>query len=126
MRLTLERNRILISCDLDDLQRFYKNGEVEEAVTFGDAFGDKIVYALQYSHSYEKMTVGMIANELRVMVPKPIALEFITTERDAFGGIIDIGEGRELFVRVEKSQPDIYVTGKEDSSSDHGQVEQSV
>jgi hypothetical protein len=104
MRLTLERNRILIKCDEDDVKRFYQQGEVEEAVTFGESFGDKLVYALRYSHSYERMHVTLIANELRIFVPKPTALEFCGDKREAFGEVIDIGEGRELFVRVEKAQ----------------------
>jgi len=104
MRLILETNRILIHCDEDDVKRFYEHGEVEEAVTFGESFGDKLVYALRYSHSYERMHVTLIANELRVFIPKPTALEFCTGTRDAFGEVIDIGEGRELFVRVEKDQ----------------------
>lgn len=104
MRLILETNRILIHCDEDDVKRFYEHGEVEEAVTFGESFGDKLVYALRYSHSYERMHVTLIANELRIFIPKPTALEFCSGARDAFGDVIDIGEGRELFVRVEKKQ----------------------
>lgn len=119
MRLILEHNRILIRCDADDLKRFYRDGEVEEAVRFGESFGDKLIYALRYSHSYEQMHVTLIANELRIFVPKATAIEFCTDKRDAFADVIDIGEGRELFLRVEKMAEAEAASSEPTTSSSH-------
>jgi hypothetical protein len=110
MQLILENNRILIRCEEDDVQRWYKNGLVEEAVRFGESFGDKLVYALRYSHSYDRMHVTLMANELQVFVPKTLALGFCSGERDAFAEVIDIGEGRELFLRVEKIAAEVHAS----------------
>jgi len=121
MRLILETNQILVRCDADDVKRFSEHGEVEEAVTFGESFGDKLVYALQHSHSYERMHVTLMANELRIFVPKSIAQEFYSGARDAFGEVIDIGEGRELFVRVEQQPEAESATTSQTQESKHAE-----
>lgn len=105
MRLILEKNKIQVQCTPEDVHRFHGHSEVEDAIIFGESFGDKFVFALRNSHSYEELHVTLIANELRVFVPKPVAHEWCTTERQGFGDTIYIGEGRELDLWVEKIDP---------------------
>lgn len=105
MRLILEDNSIHLQCTPSDVDRFHRESEVEESIVFGDSFGDKLVIALRHSHSYEELDITLIANELRITVPKFLAHEWATTDREGFGETIDVGEGRELHVWVEKYNP---------------------
>ena len=102
MRLILEDNSIRLECRESDIAKFKERSEVEESVIFGGSFGDKFIYALRTSHSYEQLHVTLIANELRIFVPKSLAYEWYNGEIDGFGEMIDIGEGRELLLRVDR------------------------
>lgn len=104
MRLILEDNKIQLLCTPEDVSRFEEHNEIEESVVFGETFGDKFVFALRTGHSYENLHVSLIANELRIFVPKPLALEWCTTDRMGFGETIYVGEGRELDLWVGKAE----------------------
>ncbi len=105
MRLILEDNSINLLCSPEDVARFQEDSEVEQSVVFGDSFGDKFIFSLRNSHSYEELNVTLIANELKVFVPKPLAHEWCHTDRLGFGETIYIGEGRKLDLWVEKYFP---------------------
>ncbi len=102
MRLILEDNKIQLSCPPEDVAHFHEHYELEESIVFGETFGDKFVFTLRTGHSYEKLHVTLIANELRIFVPKPLALEWCNTDREGFGETIYVGEGRELDLWVGK------------------------
>jgi len=102
MRLILEDNSIRLECRESDIAKFKERSEVEESVIFGGSFGDKFIYALRTSHSYESLHVTLIANELRIFVPKSLAYDWYNGDIQGFGEMIDIGEGRELLLRVDR------------------------
>lgn len=102
MHLILSSNRILLKVSAAALDRFKRDSKVQTAVVFGAYAGDKLIFTLQTSHSYEELSVTLVANELRVFVPKPLAQDWAFGEREAFGAEIDAGEGRVLHLRVEK------------------------
>ncbi|MCI4667271.1 MAG: hypothetical protein MRZ79_03855 [Bacteroidia bacterium] len=102
MQLILKDNYIHLIVSPDDLKRFKKYQEVEESVVFGPSFGDKIVFSLKTNHSYERLHVSLIANELAVHAPKNLINEWLRSEIDSFHTQINIGEGRDLVIRVSK------------------------
>ncbi len=105
MQLILSDNSIHLKCTPQDVHQFQQETEVEDSVVFGETFGDKFIFALRTSHSYEELHVSLIANELRIFVPKLLAHEWCTTDRIGFGDTMNVGEGRELNLYVEKIFP---------------------
>lgn len=102
MKLILKDNYIHMIVSHEDLERFKKYHEVEESVVFGPSFGDKILFSLKTNHSYEELHVSLIANELSIHAPKHLISDWLASEIDSFSTEINIGEGRDLIIKVSK------------------------
>jgi len=102
MQLILKDNYIHLIVPPEDLERFKKYHEVEESVVFGNAFGDKFLFSLKTNHSYESLHVSLIANELTIHAPKLFVNDWIHSEIDSFHTQVNIGEGRDLVIKVSK------------------------
>ncbi len=127
MQVILRKNYIHLVMVREDLDRFRTQHEVVESVIFGDSFGDKFLYSVRTNHSYEKLQVRLIANELQVCLPKPLAHEWLYTDLADFERSLDVGEGRELFLKVSKdplTMAEAFLTEK-DNSTNHPPVETS-
>jgi hypothetical protein len=102
MKLILKDNYLLLKLSPRDLKRFAEVGEVEESVVLGEYSSDKFVFALEASHAYEHLQVNLIANEMRISMPKEQAVRWLSSDETGFGAITDVGEGRELRLAVER------------------------
>ena len=105
MKLTLSHNAIHLRVPPADLARFQRDNKVQTAVVFGTYAGDKLLFTLETSHSYEALHVTLVANELRIFVPKLLAHDWAFGEREGFGAQVDVGEGRILELSVVKEIP---------------------
>lgn len=118
MQLILKDNYIHLIVSHDDLERFKKYHEVEESVVFGSSFGDKILFSLKTSHSYEDLHVNLIANELSIHAPKHIINDWLASEIDSFSTQVNIGEGRDLIIKVSKdpiSEAENFLESREEN-----------
>ncbi|RMG61732.1 MAG: hypothetical protein D6722_19250 [Bacteroidetes bacterium] len=102
MKLILSHNHLLLKVSPEALARFKRDNKVQTAVVFGTYAGDKLIFTLETSHSYEELHVSLVANELRVFVPKPLAKDWAFGDRESFGADLDVGEGRSLHLSVVK------------------------
>ncbi|GAB4413116.1 MAG: hypothetical protein OHK0039_19730 [Bacteroidia bacterium] len=105
MKLILTDNMILLKVSPDALERFRRDNAVESAVVFGKFAGDRLIFSLETSHSYINLHVSMVADRLRIYVPKNLAVDWAWGDRMEFGTRIDVGHGRELILRIEKDMP---------------------
>ncbi|MEO0900311.1 MAG: hypothetical protein AAFY71_28130 [Bacteroidota bacterium] len=102
MQLILKDNYIHLIVSLEDLERFREHNEVQESVVFGESFGDKFIYGIKTSHSYEDLHTTLIANELTIHIPKNTVKAWLSSEMDSFEAVMNMSEGRDLVIRVSK------------------------
>lgn len=107
MELILRDNYLHLVLSEADLENFRTYHEVEESVRFGETFGDKIVFSIRTNHSYEQLQIRYIANEIQVLLPKPLAHELIYTDLAHFERQLKVGEGRTLELKVSKDPMDL-------------------
>ena len=99
MKLRMKSNSIRIRVSQTELNDFYKHGVVSEHIEMGPI--QSLSYGIERSGA-EQVTAIWENDTLRVMIPEELAEMWCTTEIVGFDETVDIGEGKELYVLVEK------------------------
>ena len=100
MKIRIKGNSIRYRLTQTEIVNFGKNGYLEERTEFlnGTAFH----YRLEKKTGITNLEASFSGNNICVFVPESIADKWITTDIVGFDNRIKIGEGKELFLLIEK------------------------
>jgi hypothetical protein len=100
MKIRIKGNSIRYRLAKTEIDNFRKNGWLEERTEFVN--GSSFHYRLEKKAGIENMAASFSGNMICIFVPEKIASEWTTTDVVGFDNKMSIGEGKELFLLIEK------------------------
>lgn len=100
MKLRIKGNSLRIRLTKTDIENFNQQGMLEERTEFPEAVSFE--YALKCSPAINQLEAEFTNNRITILVPEKIAREWTETEIVGFENKLDIGQGNELFLLIEK------------------------
>ena len=100
MKIRIKGNSIRIRLSKTEVTTFASEGFLEEKTEFGE--GISLSYALARYHTHSSITADFTDNRITVLVPAHIADEWVTTDAVGFSDNMDLGDGKQLFLLLEK------------------------
>lgn len=100
MKIRIKGNSIRYRLTKTEIDNFGKLGFLEEKTEFLN--GPAFYYRLEKKDDIENMEASFSGNRICIFIPGPIAKEWTTTDVVGFDHEMKIGEGKELFLLVEK------------------------
>jgi hypothetical protein len=100
MKIRIKGNSIRYRLTRTEIDNFRKLGNLEEKTEFLN--GPSFRYRLESKAGMENMEASYSGNMICIFVPETIAAEWTTTDVVGFGHNMNIGEGKELFLLIEK------------------------
>lgn len=100
MKIRMKGNSIRYRLTKTDVSNFGKHGFIEETTEFlNDHF---FQYRLEKKTGITSLQAYYAANRICIFVPENIADEWINTDVVGFDNKMNIGDGKELFLLIEK------------------------
>lgn len=100
MKIRIKGNSIRYRLSKTEIDNFAKNGLLEESTAFLN--GPSFYYRLQKKESINNLEATFSGNQINLFVPEKIAAEWTTTDVVGFNNKMDIGDGKSLFLLIEK------------------------
>jgi hypothetical protein len=100
MKIRIKGNSIRYRLTKTEIDNFGKNGWLEERTEFPN--GPSFQYRLERKAGIETLEADFSDNRICVYVPGTIAAEWTTTNIVGYDYKVNIGEGKELFLLIEK------------------------
>ena len=113
MKIRIKGNSIRVRLSRSEVDHFCATGHLEELTEFGNA---SFSYALQSREEDEAITAGFTDGRITMYVPAGIAREWGTNETVGYENHMDIGNGGQLFLLLEKDFKCIDAPPNEDQS----------
>jgi hypothetical protein len=101
MKIRIKGNSIRIRIVKTELANFGKDGILEERTEFA---GNHLTYRLQSKEGIDKLEASMGGNVITMWVPEKMREEWVNTGIVGYSNNMDIGEGKELFLLMEKER----------------------
>jgi hypothetical protein len=101
MKIRIQGNSIRYRLREPEVESFKKHGTISEAIQLGDAPSELLRFVLQKS-SFTDVTIQLNDKTTAIHVPEQIAQRWTNSDLVGFDAIIEIGNGRELKILVEK------------------------
>lgn len=98
MKIRIRGNSVRLRLTKTEVEAFGANGSIEEQTQFGASI---LTYALK-STDNEQMTASFEDNTITMYLPKPKTDEWVNTEKVGFDALMDLGDGNELYLLLEK------------------------
>lgn len=98
MKIRIRGNSVRFRLTKSEVDKFGKDGYVEERTDFGDA---SLVYALQKSDG-NGLNANFDGTKITMLVPEDIQKKWVDTQVVGFDNMIDLGNGKELYLLLEK------------------------
>lgn len=100
MKLRIKGNSIRLRLTKTEIINFGKQGSIEDKTSFagGVLFG----YTLQQKPGITELNATFSENRITVFVPETLAQQWISTDIVGFENNMDIGNGQQLFLLIEK------------------------
>lgn len=117
MKIRIRGNSIRIRLSRTEVDNFGKEGYVEEHTSFGA--GMQLTYALERKAGIDQLGATFTNNKVTMLVPDAIATEWTTTETVGYNNNMDIGNGQQLFLLLEKDFKCIDSSVNEDQSDNY-------
>lgn len=111
MKLRIKGNSIRLRLLRTEVERLAASGVVSEDIRFGTDTGQALKYSVAASDGIEEVTVQFSDNQIIVMLPESVALDWTTTDRVGIEASQQISEGCDLKILIEK---DFECTGRTD------------
>ena len=99
MKLRIKGNSIRFRLTKSEVDYFGKFGLLEETTSFGRT---QLIYELKITNQNEGLTATLVENRITLFVPVNMAKEWTTTEKVGYGGEMEIGDGKILYLLLEK------------------------
>src|SRR5437016_896481 len=99
MKLRIKGNSIRIRLSRSEIEHFGKEGYLEEQTKFKKEI---FIYALRSVPDGNELSSDFSGNKITVYVPSQMALEWTTTDNIGYNNIMELGDGKQLFILIEK------------------------
>ncbi len=113
MKIRIRGNSVRLRLTKSEVDKFAQEGIIEEFTHFGPS---KLTYALK-KVSNEKMSATYLNDTITMMIPDTQANIWCTTERIGFDGLMDLGDGNELYLLLEKDYKCLDNTDEDQSDN---------
>ncbi len=100
MKIRIKGNSIRYRLTKTEIANFGKIGYLEERTEFLN--GPVFYYCLEKRSGIDNLQASFQENRITVFVPERVTEEWITTEVVGFNNSMPLGEGKELFLLIEK------------------------
>lgn len=100
MKIRIKGNSIRYRLTRTEIANFGKNGYLEEKTEFLN--GPVFYYCLEKRPGIETLQASFSDNRIIVFVPESIVEEWTTTDEVGYNYTLPLGEGKELFLLIEK------------------------
>ncbi|NOT50430.1 MAG: hypothetical protein HOP10_04035 [Chitinophagaceae bacterium] len=100
MKIRIKGNSIRYRLTQTEITNFGNNGFLEEKTEFLN--GPAFYYRLEKKDGIEDIEASFSGNKICIFIPEKIAREWTTTDVVGFDTKMNIGDGKELFLLVEK------------------------
>lgn len=117
MKIRIRGNSIRIRLSRTEVDNFGNEGHIEESTNFGN--GISFSYVLQRKEGIEGLAAGFSGNTVTMYVPAATAVEWTTTDKVGYSNYVDIGNGEQLFLLLEKDFKCIDSSMVEDQSDNY-------
>ena len=98
MKLRIKGNTIRFRLTKSEVEYFGKENRLEEKTEFGN---NALIYSIKTTNE-KKLSADFSNNTISLLVPGHLVNEWTTTERVGLEGEMDIGNGKKLFLLLEK------------------------
>jgi len=100
MKIRIKGNSIRLRLTKTEITNFGKQGALADKTSFGGEvfFG----YALEQKPGITELEASFSENRITVFVPETMAQEWVSTDIVGFENKMDIGNGQQLFLLIEK------------------------
>jgi hypothetical protein len=102
MKLRIKGNSIRLRLLRSEVERFAADNFVSDEVRFGTATDQALKYSIATSDGIEVVTAQFSDNQILILLPESIALDWTTTDRISIQASQEISEGCELTLLIEK------------------------
>ena len=117
MKIRIKGNSIRIRLSRTEVDTLGREGYLEELTEFG---GNVVFrYALQSKQDIVSLSAGFEGNTMSMFVPADMVAEWVSTEKVGYSHHMDIGEGKQLFLLLEKDFKCIDSSVDEDQSDNY-------
>lgn len=100
MKIRIKGNSIRYRLSKTDISNFEKNGVIEERTEFLN--NSSFYYRLEKKNEIANIEASFSNNRISIFVPENIAQEWANTDVVGFDNKMNIGNGKELFLLIEK------------------------
>lgn len=100
MKIRIKGNSIRYRLTKTEIANFGKNGYLEERTEFLN--GLAFYYCLEKRSGIDNLQASFKDNRITVFVPENISDDWTTTETVGFNNTQQLGDGKELFLLIEK------------------------
>jgi hypothetical protein len=99
MKIRIKGNSLRIRLTRPEVDFFGREGYIEEKTSFGNTC---LIYALKSDPEISELSAEFSDNQITMFIPENDAKNWTTTERISCENEIETGEGKKLFLLVEK------------------------
>lgn len=116
MKIRIKGNSIRVRLSRSEVDQFGREGYLEEKTEFGNG---AFTYALQSVKDINGLSATFADGKITMQVPAATANEWVTTENVGYDNLMNIGNGKQLFLLLEKDFKCIDAPPHEDQSDNY-------
>lgn len=117
MKIRIKGNSIRIRLSRTEVDTLGSAGYLEERTEFGA--NTAFTYALASKDNIETLSAGFGGSIMSMYVPAAMVAEWVSTEKVGYSHHMDIGNGQQLFLLLEKDFKCIDSSVEEDQSDNY-------
>jgi len=102
MKLRIKGNTLRLRLLRSEVDRLARAGVVSDEIRFGVDTDQALKYSIAASDGVDVVTVQFSDNQILILIPESISLDWTTTERVSIESVQDVGCDTELSILIEK------------------------
>lgn len=102
MKLRIKGNSIRLRLLRSEVERFAAAGVISDGIRFGTATDQALKYSIATSDGVEELTVQFSDNQILVLLPESIAMNWTGSDDVGIEALINVGNNTDLSVLIEK------------------------
>ncbi|OJW85225.1 MAG: hypothetical protein BGO69_06295 [Bacteroidetes bacterium 46-16] len=116
MKIRIKGDSLRMRLSRSEVDKFGKDGYIEEITHFGK---NTFRYALESRKELDQLAAAFADNRITLLVPDAIREEWVHTDVVGYNNNMDIGEGKKLYLLLEKDFKCIDAEVLEDQSDNY-------
>lgn len=116
MKIRIKGNSIRLRLTRSEVDALGIDGYIEERTEFAN---NLFIYALNSNPDVKELTATFVGVKITMHVPPDMVREWATTEKVGYSNTLDTGNGREMFLLLEKDFKCIDAPVHEDQSDNY-------